>query len=87
VPFSCEGERLIVNGDAKGGAIRAQVLDEKGEPLPGFTMEECRAFTGDAVRHVMTWGKRTRLTELKGKRVRLRFELRHADLYSFAIQP
>jgi len=49
----------------------------------------CQTFTGDAIRHTVTWDGNADLSELAdlsemtGKPVRLRFYLRSAKLFSF----
>jgi len=61
------------------------VLAAKGEPLEGFSADQCEALTGDAVSHVVTWRGKRSLAELKGRMMRLRFDVRRADLYAFRI--
>jgi hypothetical protein len=83
-PLLVQGRELRVNfRGGEGGSIRVAVLDEQGKPLPGFAVEDCDPFTGDAVAHAMTWHKKARLSDLVGKPVRLRFELTKGQLWSF----
>jgi hypothetical protein len=95
-PFISDGEELIINADvAPGGYVQVEVVDGADHPVPGCARNECDAFTGDSVRHVVTWkGKKT---IGKGQGVgavhagefnhfrKLRFFMRKARLYSFQI--
>ena len=85
-PIQIEGEALVVNADARGGSITVEVLDEDGKPAAGFSGRECDAFSGDAVRHVVTWGGRSAVGALVGRTCRLRFVMRKADLYSYVFE-
>ncbi len=78
------GERLAVNFAAQdGGALRVAILDAKGKPVPGFTLQDCQPLTGDAIDQAVSWKGKTDVRPLAGKPIQLRFELKNADLYSF----
>lgn len=66
-----------------GGFVSAEVVDLNGEVVPGFSREECRAFEGDSVDHVLQWRTAELPESLRGEAVKLRFYLRNADLYSY----
>ncbi len=70
---------------AKQGFVSVEVLDLHGRPIPGFTKDNCDAFSGDEVRHTVTWNGKTDMGRLKGKVVRLRFYLGKAKLFSFRL--
>ena len=53
------------------------------QPLPGFTLADCKEVYGDDLERTIAWKGNADLGTLAGKPVRLRFELRDADLYSF----
>jgi len=83
-PFVFEGRKLVLNySTSAAGRIRVEVADYEGNPMPGFEMGSCEEIYGDEVEHVVAWGPARDLGRLAGKDVRLRFELRDADLYSF----
>ena len=84
-PLLCEGGRLSINADARGGAVAVAVLDRDGVQVPGYSAQDCAVFDGDSVRHSMTWRDSTTLDSLAGQQIRLKFYLRSAKLYSFAI--
>ena len=96
--FTWPGGRLMVNlnaracvGAAEGwpscGYVRLEILDEDGEPIKGFTKEECRPFTGDSVAHEFSWRSGKSIDELVGEKIRLRFYMVNAELYSFKAKP
>ena len=55
--------------------------------LPGFSLADCDELFGDAVDRTATWRDSDDLSSLAGQPVRLQFELRDADLFSFQFQP
>jgi len=77
------GRKLVINAAARQGSVAVEILDETGKPLPGFAGSDCDVFSGDAIRHTVTWNGRAGLSELAGKPVSLRFVLKNAKLYSF----
>ncbi len=81
VTFS--GRRLFVNADAAHGEVRAEVLDDSGRAISGFSMKDCLPMTEDSTRSQIRWKGGRDLTALAGKPVRLRFHVRNASLYSF----
>lgn len=84
-PMQLEGGKLFVNATARG-QLRAAITDAEGRSvLPGWSAEQCSVVTGDALRAELRWEGRL-LKELGRKRVRIRFELTNADLYSFWLE-
>lgn len=72
------------------GEVRAQILNADGAPLPGFGFAECRPVSGDGLRLPLLWGDEAATAKgwaaLAGRRIRLAFRLREADLYAFEFQ-
>ena len=64
-----------------GGWLRVEVLDEAGQPVPGYRREEAQAVMGNGTQKEVCW--QAPLGDLAGKPVRLRFEMRDARLYAF----
>lgn len=91
-PLRFDGKRLSINFSTSAyGSIRVEVQDMKGNPIPGYTLEDCPPIFGDAVDRAVVWNKRSdadksNIGVLAGKDVRLRFELKDADIYSFQFQ-
>jgi hypothetical protein len=86
-PIIFSGRCLFVNGCAPQGELRAEVLDERGNVIAPFTLENCQPFTGDSTRQRITWKGADDLSQLAGKKVRLRFSLRRGQLYAFWVTP
>lgn len=79
-----EGRKcLFVNANAIGGFVAAEVLDEQGNVLPGFSMEECISAQNDSTKQQIRFVGGHSLAELAGRPVRLRFCMTNADLFSF----
>ena len=63
--------------------MKIAILDQNGDELPGFTLDEFDAVhRDDALRHRASWGGRTDLGSLAGEPVRLKFWLENAKLYA-----
>ncbi|MCF6286258.1 MAG: hypothetical protein L3K26_13875 [Candidatus Hydrogenedentes bacterium] len=75
---------LAVNFRADGGWLRAEILDESGNVLPGYSRADCPPLTGDHIEKTMSWGALDHLPETKGA-MQIRFILRDAALYSFRV--
>jgi hypothetical protein len=95
-PMVFTGDRLVVNArapetahphaqnrSAEFGLLRAEILDDRGQPLPGFAAAECDSFAGDEVQHTIKWKNGADIGRLAGSPVRFRFHLKNAALYSF----
>jgi len=88
-PLEWPGGALWVNANMRprchvdAGALRVEVLDEAENVLPGYSREDAVPLAGDLNYGECSWGERRDLCHLKGKRIRLRFLLRQARLYSF----
>ncbi len=63
-----------------------EIMDESGEPIPGFTLREGVQLNGNSVRTLVAWRGRPDLTALADKSVRLHFKMRSAKLYAFQFQ-
>ena len=83
--FRCDGGLLSINAAARGGSVGVAVLDEAGIQHDGYSRADCALFDGDTVRHAVSWRERGSLDELRGRDIRLKFYLRSAKLFSFAI--
>lgn len=81
-PVVLEGESLWINAVAPG-TVTAEITGPDGRTiLDGWGQADCVAVSGDRTRAELRWRGRD-LKELAGQRVRIRFHLRNADLYSF----
>ena len=75
---------LLLNvATSAAGSVRCELQSADGVPVPGFTMKECDTLFGDGVEQVVSWGGgRSELEPLAGKPIRLRLELKDADIYA-----
>ena len=78
------GSALTLNvSTSAAGSVRVEVQDADGQPLPGRSLADADILRGDAIERVVSWGGSSDLSEWAGRPVRLHFELKDADLYSF----
>ena len=78
------GKELSLNfATSAAGGVAVELQDEQGEPLPGFSMDDCDELFGDTVDRNVVWKEGSDVASLVGKVVRIRFRLRDADVYSF----
>jgi hypothetical protein len=83
-PFVFDGGEVQINYIAwPRGEIRVEIQDAKGQPIKGFTLNDCKPLRGDEIDHPVTWQSGLTPGHLAGTPVRLRFQLKHADLFSF----
>ena len=82
-PIIFSGDTLIVNAATSAAShVRVELLDASGQPIEGYTLEDSDPFIGDRVNGEITWNDEADFGELAGQPVRLRIELKDADLYS-----
>ena len=81
-PLTFAGSRLELNVDAKS-RCRVQLEDGDGQPIQGYSLDDCEAIGGDSVRQVVTWQGSSDVGKLAGRAVRLRIELTDGELYAF----
>ena len=86
------GGELVLNCQAdRGGWIRAALYEniphppEPGEPLPGYSFEDCEPVSGNQVRQPMKWKGSSDLSSLSGKKINIRFQMNRATLYAFEL--
>jgi len=82
-PLVFSGKELVLNfATSTAGSIRIEIQDESGIPLKGHELDSCPEIYGDAIEEVVEWKGGSDVGRLAGKAVRLRFEMKDADLYS-----
>ena len=72
---------------APTGSARVEIQNAAGQPFSGFTLADNTAedryeISGDKIRHTVRWKTGDDVSQFAGKPVRLRIELKDADLYS-----
>ncbi len=85
-PVRIDGNRFSLNlSTSANGYAKVVLLDEAGGELPGFGEADASELVGDSIDLTAAWKGPRKLTELKGRPLQIKFILRDADLYSFAI--
>jgi hypothetical protein len=80
------GKQLAINfATQAGGVVRVELQGVDGKPIDGFSLPDCKPLQGDAIEQVVTW-KDGDLSSVAGKAVRVRFDVRNADVYSFRFE-
>lgn len=83
-----QAERLVVNFKThQGGSIKVGLETADGQPLEGFEIEDGYALRGDSLQQNVGWEPTPDISGLKGKTIRIRFQLKNADLYAIQLQP
>lgn len=78
-----KGKALLVNFETRpGGSLRVEIQDAAGKPLDGLHLEDCQPLKGDEIEKAIAWKNGVDLAALAGKPMRLRFEIKDADLYA-----
>ena len=82
-PFTFTGQELEINySTSAAGEIRIEIQDEKGTPIPGFTMEDAQSIIGNEIKRIVSWKGNENVKVLASKPIRLRIYINDADLYS-----
>jgi len=82
-PLVFEGSRLKMNfGTSAAGGIRVEVQDAGGKPVEGHALTDSSVHFGDATERVVSWKSGADVSHLAGQAIRLRIELKDADLYA-----
>ncbi len=83
-PFRFSGKQLALNfSTSAAGGLRVEIQHPDGKPVEGFALEDCHELFGDTIERPVGWKQGGDVGRLSGRPVRLRFELRDADLYAF----
>ena len=77
-PLTLNGGELHINADASQGYVIVSVTDDTGIPLENYTSQ---LIAGDQLDAEVKFNHS--LEALKGKKVRLRFQMKSASLYSY----
>src|SRR5207249_10848084 len=77
------GQHLFVNAAARGGELRAEILDKEGRTVEPFSIANCLPIKVDRTLQMVQWQRDNDLSALAGKPVRFRFSLTNSRLYAF----
>ncbi len=82
-PFRFAGKRLEINcSTSAAGGLRIELQQADGTPLPGYSLEECDEIFTDEIARTVTWKGSPDVAPLAGQPIRMRIQLRDADLYA-----
>ncbi len=82
-PFTFSGNRLAVNfRTSAAGHMRVEIRNQTNEPIKGFTLQESQVMVGNEINRIVQWNGSSMVKNLAGQVIRLRFELRDADLFA-----
>lgn len=86
-PFTFKGTSLELNlSTSAAGSVLVEIQDEKGRPIPGFTLNDCQEVFGDAIERRVSWKNGFNTSSLQGTLIRLKFVIKDADLFSFVFK-
>jgi hypothetical protein len=82
-PFIFSGKRLHINIDTDAaGYTQIGFIDENGNPVEGFSVDDCIYINGDFVDTEVEWNKGKDVSSLAGKNVQLVFRMRGSKVYA-----
>lgn len=83
-PLLFDGHCLELNIDVSGmGGALVEIQDESGQPISGYTLDDCDRILQNDVAYVVHWKGNPDVSWLAGKPVRLKIALRSSKLFAF----
>jgi len=82
LPFN--GERILVNAVSYHG-LAVEILDETGNVIPGFGLDDCVPIKGDSVCHALRF-KDANVSQLTGKRIQVRIAMSGTMLFAIVFE-
>jgi hypothetical protein len=78
-----DGSALYLNfATSAAGYLKVEIQDRQGQPIPGFALEDCELIIGNHIDRKVIWKGATPLHDLKGRTIKLHFQMADADLYA-----
>ena len=82
-PLIFSGKELVINYRTSApGFVRVELQDAGGQPIPGYTLDDCPEIIGDEVERSVAWKQGPDVSRLAGQPVRLRFVMKDSDLFA-----
>jgi hypothetical protein len=86
-PFRFEGQALALNyATGAAGHVRVELQDSSSKAIEGYALDDADPVIGDETERVMSWNGRVDVSHLAGQPIRMRLELKDADVYAFAFR-
>jgi hypothetical protein len=83
-PITFSGNTLRLNIDTGSmGTAFVELQDEQGQPIPGYTMADCEEIGGNFIDQKVYWKANSDVSQLAGKPIRLKINLKRGKLYAF----
>ncbi len=83
-----KGRQLVINYSSSAvGSVQVEIQNADGRPVEGYDLESCPAIYGDELERPVGWTNGLDVSRLAGRRVRLRFVMKDADLYAMRFGP
>lgn len=83
--FRFDGNKLELNYSTSAvGEIKVELRDEKGDVIPGYSMDDSQTIIGNEISRIVEWNGNSDISDLSGKTIKMKVYLKDADL--FAIQ-
>ena len=76
------GKEIQINARRSRAGIVEVELRQKGQPVKGFSFDDCLPFSGDEIWTPCRWKNGADVAELQGKQIELRFRLRSATIFA-----
>lgn len=76
------GNYFFVNADIRG-ELRVELQDAEGRVIPGFSQQDCIPMKVNSTKYLISWKNNKSVSKLTDKKIRIKFYLNNADLYSF----
>ncbi len=83
-PLIVDGSELRINFSTSAvGSVRIELQDGDGRAIPDYGLDDMRPIYGDRVDQTVAWKNGKDLVQLAGRPLRLRFDLKDADVFAF----
>ena len=82
-PLVFKGKSLYINFSTSAvGYIKVEITDPDAKPFKGFDINSSEELYGDEIERIVKWNNKSDVSSLNGKIVKLKFNMKDADLYS-----
>ena len=86
-PAKVTGNHLLVNVDTAAlGRLAIGLQDESGQPIEGFSVEDCNILRTNSTHAQVSWKGHENVSSLNGKIVKLVLQGEHAKLFSYRFE-
>jgi hypothetical protein len=85
--FEFSGKQLWLNyATSAPGEIQVELQDEKGNPIHGYTLGDAETIIGNETSRSVAWKGTNDVSALAGKVIRMKIQMKDANLYSLWFQ-